>query len=154
MLVFNNLWADIVINIKQVSDFADIINEDNYAITDSSIIIKPLQTMEVAVTEKSTLYLYSHSGGIHRTEYISMYSIGEIPKRMMVVEQFYEEYKMNNEDMGIRFDPDIIFAVSYIIPNSIINLFVIYNIVCVIIFAIVLVVAAVISYKLLGRWLN
>jgi hypothetical protein len=154
MLVFNNLWADIVVNIKQVSEFADIIREDNYATTDTSIIIKPLETTEVTVTGESTLYLYSHADGVHRTEYISMYSIGKIPKRMMVVEQFYEDYRVNNVAMGIEFAPDIIFAVSYIIPDSIINLFVIYNIVCVIIFIIVFAIACVISYKMLGRWLN
>jgi hypothetical protein len=154
MLVFNNLWADIVINIKQVSKFADIISEDNYATTDASIIIKPLEVAEVTVVDESTLYLYSHADDIHRTDYISMYSIGEIPKRMLVVEQFYESYRGNNEAMGVAFDPDIVFAVSYIIPNSIINLFVVYNIVCVIIFIIVFAVACVISYKILARWLN
>lgn len=153
MLVFNNLWDDIVINIKQVVEFTDIINDDNYKTTEKSIIIKPLATAEVFVTHESIIYLHSN-GRVNRTDYLSIYSIGVIPERIMVAEQYYNSYRVNDENLAKEFDPDIVFAVSYIIPNYIIILLTTYNVLYVIILAIIVTAASIITYKLLTNWLN
>jgi hypothetical protein len=117
--------------------------------TSESIVIKPLEIMEAHVTIDSIVYLYSHDeSGLHRTEYLSIYSLGYVPTKMMVAEQFYDDYKMNDENTS--FDADVIFAVSYIIPEPVIGLFVSYNIICALLFVVAIVVSAVITYRVLA----
>jgi hypothetical protein len=152
MLIFNNLWDNVNINVKTHDGFSDIINDSNYEITKESIILKPLQIIDISVTMDSILYVQSYDANrkIHRTDYLTIFSLGEVPDKMMLAHLYNDSYKCNSEEHG--FNPDIVFALSYIMPSRVIVLFKVYTFLYIFIVIMVLLLSFILTLKTIKRF--
>lgn len=144
MIILNNLWDEVVVNVRSHEKLEDITSFANYERDSDSVVIAPLQTAIVQVDESSTIYVFSYDTKkrIHRTDYISVYSMSEpVPETMMLAELRKTVYRVNSKDIEKTFAPEIIFALNYIIPDRVVAGFGIYNIVLVLILVIVSLIA-------------
>ena len=127
MIVINGLDDNLFVNVYgDIQEGEEKINP--FTKTPQTIEVKPGQSENVYMGDESTMYFYSRNKRYERcdsisSEHIQRYTL--LDHGSIIV---FDKYPTNNyvKEMIEKFNPDIIFYSTYIIPESMIYL---YNIV-------------------------
>jgi hypothetical protein len=145
MIILNNLWDDVLVNVRSFDKFYELVSDNNFDIDANSVTIKPLEKVEIKVDQSDTIYFYSYDNRkkCDRTDYATSYSLMN-PKKLMLAELKWNTYDVKDKSAEKEFEPDTIFSMSYIMPSRIIAGFMMYNLLYVF-FVILAIVATVIG---------
>jgi hypothetical protein len=129
MIILNNLWDDVVVNVRSFAKFHQLVDDSNFDKDENSVVIKSLETANVDVGQSDTLYFYSYDTRkkCDRTNYATAYSLMN-PKKLMLAELVWHSYEVRDKSIEEAFEPDTIFSMSYIMPDRIVAGFMLYNV--------------------------